>query len=114
MPEKEAINIEEFLNRPDVKHVTGSVNSELLERRNYKPPVCDVFNNPYTIAKEIEEYAFDIDREANRKLPDLVNNKVQRILGVDSPDDDFKKQFNRTRNIGIVFSGGPAPGRAQA
>ena len=110
MPEKEAINIEEFLNRPEVKNVTGSVNSELLERRNYKPPVCDVFNNPYTIAKEVEEYAFDIDREANRKLPDLVNNKVQRILGVDSPDDDFKKQFNRKRNIGIVFSGGPAPG----
>jgi diphosphate-dependent phosphofructokinase len=110
MPEKEVINIKEFLNHPDVKNVTGSVNPELLERRNYKPPVCDVFKNTYTTVKDVEEYTFDIDREANRQLPDLVNNKVQSICGVDSPDESFKDQFSKKRNIGIVFSGGPAPG----
>jgi len=110
MPEKEVINIKEFLNRPDVKNVTGSVNPELLERRNYKPPVCGVFENPYTTVKDVEEYTFDIDREADRQLPDLVNNKVQSIYGVNSPDEPFKDQFSRKRNIGIVFSGGPAPG----
>ena len=87
MPEKEVINIKEFLNRPDVKNVTGSVNPELLERRNYKPPVCGVFKNPYTTVKDVEEYTFDIDREADRQLPDLVNNKVQSIYGVNSPDE---------------------------
>ncbi len=110
MPEKEAVNIEEFLNRSEVKSVTGNVNPELLERRNYMPPVCDVFKNPYTTLKNAAEYSFDIDREANRQLPSLVNNKVQIVCGVDSPDELFKEKFNHHRNIGIVFSGGPAPG----
>ena len=110
MPEKEAINIQKFLKRPEVKNVTGNVNPELLERRNYRPPVCDVFNNQYTKVKDVPEYAFDIDREAIRRLPDLVNNKVQSICGIDSPDDAFKKHYNKKRSIGIVFSGGPAPG----
>jgi len=110
MAKKEAVNIEEFLNRPEVKSVTGNVNPELLERRNYMPPVCDVFKNPYTTLKNVEEYSFDIDREANKQLPSLVNNKVQSICSVDSPDELFKEKFSRHRNIGIVFSGGPAPG----
>ncbi|MBW2218854.1 MAG: 6-phosphofructokinase [Deltaproteobacteria bacterium] len=110
MAKKEAVNIEEFLNRPEVKSVTGNVNPELLERRSYMPPVCDVFKNPYTTLKNVEEYSFDIDREANKQLPSLVNNKVQSICSVDSPDELFKEKFSRHRNIGIVFSGGPAPG----
>jgi pyrophosphate--fructose-6-phosphate 1-phosphotransferase len=53
---------------------------------------------------------FDIDKEAEKQLPSIINNKVQNILGVASLDESFKERYCKKRNIGIVFSGGPAPG----
>jgi len=35
---------------------------------------------------------------------------VQKVVGIDSPDESFKKEYCKRRNIGLVFSGGPAPG----
>ena len=110
MSAKQPISLEELLNNPDVKTVTGATNHELIERRRSKPPRCDVFAAPYTQLKEDSRYRFDIDREAREQLPDIINNTVQSIVGVDSPDAAFQEHYRRERRIGIVFSGGPAPG----
>jgi pyrophosphate--fructose-6-phosphate 1-phosphotransferase len=56
------------------------------------------------------DFQFIVDREAKKLLPKIINNKVEFITGVDSPENSFKEKYCKTRNIGIVFSGGPAPG----
>ena len=110
MPENKAINLEEILNHPRVKRVTDDVNAEILERRKYSPPQCDVFSNSYTVLEETDRYRFELDKEAEKQLPDIINNRVQLIKGQDSVDDAVARQYGKTRNIGIVFSGGPSPG----
>lgn len=110
MPNQNTINLEELLRHPQVEKVTGDVNAELLERRNYAPPCCEVFSHPYTILEETDRYRFELDKEAEKQLPDIIGNKVQLIRGRDSIDDAAARQYGKKRNIGIVFSGGPAPG----
>jgi len=110
MTGEEKINIEDLLKNTVVQEVTGNVNRELIDRRSYIPFKCDIFSNPYTGLKENDDYMFSIDKEAKGQLPSIINNKVQNIVGVGSPDEAFKKRYCKTRNIGIVFSGGPAPG----
>ena len=110
MPRKEAISLEEILNHPKVKKATDDINAEMLERRAYKPLKCKVFSSPYTVLRETGRYRFEIDRQAKKLLPDIIGNKVQVIEGKDSVDDEVARRYGKKRNIGIVFSGGPAPG----
>ena len=110
MTEKGKTNIDELLNNQAVREVIAPVNKELHERRLSKSPVCDVFNSRYTILQEDLRYRFSIDREARRQVPDIIENMVQAILPAESADEAFKANHDKRRNIGIVFSGGPAPG----
>jgi len=110
MPENMAVNLEKILNHPEVKRVTDDVNTEILERRKYSPPQCDVFSSRYIFLQETDQYRFELDKEAERQLPDIINNKVQLIIGQESADDATARQYGKARNIGIVFSGGPSPG----
>lgn len=110
MSGKKAINIEDILNHPTVQRVTDNINTELMERINYSPPASDAFGRKYTVLKETDRYKFTLDPEARRQLPDLIDNKVQMIEGLDKADQSFVQQYVKKRNIGIVFSGGPAPG----
>ena len=110
MPGKETINLEAILNHPQVKKATDDINPELLERREYRPPQCEVFFKPYTVLRETDDYCFELDKEAEKQLPNIIGNKVQLIEGQDSVDDATAGQYSKKRNIGIVFSGGPAPG----
>ena len=110
MSGEEKISIEDLLKNPEVQKVTSNINQELINRRKYSTPKCDVFSNPYTDLKDNDSFVFDIDKEAEKQLPSIINNKVQNILGVASLDESFKERYCKKRNIGIVFSGGPAPG----
>jgi diphosphate-dependent phosphofructokinase len=102
--------IEDLLNHPDIRTAIDNVNRELIERRQNRPPACDVFSFPFTRLAEAPEYAFDPDPEAVRQLPDIIGNKVQVIEGVETTEPAHAADYRRPRNIGIVFSGGPAPG----
>ena len=108
--EKNSINIEAILKNPEVQKATGNINRELIERREYRPPVCDVFSHRYSSLRDNADFQFIIDKEAIKLLPKIIDNKVECITGVDSPDNSFKEKYCKRRNIGIVFSGGPAPG----
>ena len=110
MKDKDLISIEDLLKNPEVKKAAGDINQELIERRKNIPPKCDVFTSPYTVLKDNDDFKFSIDREARRQLPDIINNKVQSIVGLDSTEESFKQRYCKKYNIGIVFSGGPAPG----
>jgi pyrophosphate--fructose-6-phosphate 1-phosphotransferase len=110
MPGQTIINLEEILNHPQVREAIDDINPELRERREYRPPQCEVFSKPYTLLKETDAYRFELDKEAERQLPNIIGNKVQLIEGQDSLAGDSARQYGQKRNIGIVFSGGPAPG----
>jgi diphosphate-dependent phosphofructokinase len=110
MAEQKTIPLEVLLSNPEVQKVIGNVNLDLVERRSNKPPVCDVFKAPCTTLADDTGYQFEIDREAERLLPDIIGNQVQKICSVDAPDEIQKKKYSEKRCIGIVFSGGPAPG----
>jgi len=110
MPETKPVSIEELLNHAKVKIVTDNINQEMIERRESIPPKCDVFSKDYTMLSEDSSYNFNIGNEAKKSLPKIIKNKIQKVIGIDSPDESFKKEYCKRRNIGLVFSGGPAPG----
>ena len=110
MSAQEPFSLDAFLKLPEVSEIVREENPALAARRRSMPPVCDVFNAPFTRLEEQGQIRFEIDNETRRKLPTLIKNKVQAIRAVQDPDEAFRETYQRRRNIGIVFSGGPAPG----
>ncbi len=110
MSEHKPIILEDILKNPEVQKATSNINQELIERKKYKPPVCDIFSHPYTFLQENADFQFTVDNEAKKLLPKIIDNKVAFITEVDSPDNSLKEKYCKKRKIGIVFSGGPAPG----
>ena len=110
MGAKTSASIGDILKHPEVQKVTDNINQEVIERREYKTPVCKVFSSSYTMLEDKPQFEFDVDNEASRRLPGIIDNKVQTIVELQTPEETFKEQFNKKRKIGIVFSGGPAPG----
>ena len=98
------------LQHPVVRRVTDDTNPELVERRQYSPPVCSAFSQKFTILKETDQFNFTVDKEARKQLPNIINNTVQKIEGLKTVDASVAEAYGKKRNIGIVFSGGPAPG----
>ena len=110
MKDKDTNNIEVLLKRPEVQVATNNTNQELIERRKYAPPKCNVFKSPCILLKDDDRFNFNIDKEARKLLPHIIHNKVQALVGLDSPEEAFRDRYRKKRHIGIVFSGGPAPG----
>jgi pyrophosphate--fructose-6-phosphate 1-phosphotransferase len=110
MKESNSVSLENMMGNPEVKRVIDSVNQEMTERRQHVPMVCEVFTGGYTRLADDDTCRFNLDREAAKALPGIINNKVQNVLKEDQPDESLKARYKKQRNIGIVFSGGPAPG----
>ena len=53
MPGKKTVKkgIKNLLQHPVVLKVTDDTNPELLERRQYEPPICEAFSREFTIIK---------------------------------------------------------------
>jgi pyrophosphate--fructose-6-phosphate 1-phosphotransferase len=110
MPETTALSLEQVLSHPTVKAAVEDTSFELKRRRAFVPPVCEVFAQPYTVLEATDRYRFNIDPEARRRLPRIIANQVQVIQGRAALAASAAADYTRRRNIGIVFSGGPAPG----
>lgn len=111
MQSKENISFTHLIEKnASIKQVVSSISKELIARREHKPTLCKVFLNEFTKTVETDHYKFDVHIEAKKRLPDIIVNKVQIIEGISSADESLIKKYCKKRNIGIVFSGGPAPG----
>ncbi len=110
MAKKKIVALNEILTLPQIKRVMDDSNAEMIDRTKYALPRCGVFSHAYTVLEETDEYRFELDPEAAKQLPSIINNKVQLIKGLDSAEADAAERYGKLRNIGIVFSGGPAPG----
>lgn len=81
-----------------------------IERKSFVPDKIEIFYSKYSQLKDMPEYKLTADIEAQKLLPDIVDNKVQKLF---VPKKDCKKtaeKFSHKFNIGVVFSGGAAPG----
>ncbi|MCK5543443.1 MAG: 6-phosphofructokinase [Desulfobacterales bacterium] len=104
------IDINTLLNHSLTEEVTSDVNKEVIERRSFSPKKIGVFSEGYTSLEEQPHYKFSNDKEAEKVLPDIINNNVQKIINGSEKSKKEKVFFNKKRNVGVVFSGGPAPG----
>ena len=103
-------SLEFLLNQPKTCHITSYVNTETIERRSFSPKKIKIFSSKYTNIKDCPEYKLSNNKEAEKLLPDVINNNVQKIIIGDKKSETAKHEFKRCRNIGVFFSGGPAPG----
>ena len=110
MSGEDVSSIKTLLNKIEVQEITGNINPELIERKTNVASKCGVFTYPYTALSQDPQYTFVIHSEAQKQLPEIITNKVEKVVGLKSPDENFKAKYHGKRNIGIVFSGGPAPG----
>lgn len=104
------VEIRSLLKHAEIQNATSAVSEAVKERRAFKPAVCPVFHENLTKTVAMDGFQFDIDPQAAKELPDIINNKVEAVVAKKNPDDAFAAGFKRARRIGIVFSGGPAPG----
>lgn len=104
------ININTLLNHPLTEEVTSDASKEAIERRAFSPKKVGIFSEGYTSLEEQPQYKFSNDKEAEKVLPDIIKNNVQKVINGSKKSKEEKKFFNKKRNIGVVFSGGPAPG----
>jgi len=104
------IDIKTLLNHSLAEEMTSDVSKDVLERRVFSPKKISVFSEGYTSLEEQPHYKFSNDKEAEKVLPDIINNNVQKIVNDSEKSEKDRKYFAKKRNIGIVFSGGPAPG----
>jgi len=110
MPQDRPIRTDDFFTHPQILAATEETSAEVVERRAYRPPVCEVFAHDVTCLGETDAYRFTLHQEARKQLPDIIDNRVQCVTGADSGNQSHARNYRRRRNIGIVFSGGPAPG----
>jgi diphosphate-dependent phosphofructokinase len=103
-------DLDALLLHPEVKQATSNINMELRERRAFVPPACEAFAGSYTRPEACTEYRFEIDQDARRQLPGIINNQVQAVKMCQTGSEDFITEYQRKRKVGVVFSGGPAPG----
>ena len=109
-----SVSLEELLSHKNIQEIIDDVSQEIRERRAFVPPVCDVFNRSFTVLENDDRFEFEIDMETRKQLPHIIGNKVQRVMGVVSGQDQdseaARNNYSKKRTIGIVFSGGPSPG----
>jgi pyrophosphate--fructose-6-phosphate 1-phosphotransferase len=110
VPQKDRVDLDELLVDPEVQKVISPASPVMLVRSAYQPDLCDTFKEPYITIEEDDTFRFEIDPEAHRQLPKIIDNKVQSFSGKRSLSKEALIQYERPRKIGIVFSGGPAPG----
>ncbi len=102
--------MERFLKLPEVREVTQKLSPAAQARRQSQPARCEIFSSPFCRTVADTTFRFEHDLEARRLLPDIIGNTVEKLEALTNGDDLFQAQYRKKRSIGIVFSGGPAPG----
>jgi len=73
------------------------------ERQHYQPPLCPVLTRP-SITRPLDGFPLEVLRAAKKELPVVSRNRLVELVPAEAPPEKHR------RRIGIVLSGGPAPG----
>ncbi len=106
-------SLEFLLNHSKTGHATSDANIETIERRSFSPKKIKIFSSGFSEIIDCPEHVFSSDQEARKVLPDIIDNPVQKLVANNDNEnnkENTKRIFSKQRNIGVVFSGGPAPG----
>ena len=74
-----------------------------LERRSYQPPLVPVFQKGSGTIRPLAGFSLEVLKAAKEQLPMVSENKLVEIIAGDTMQE-------HPCRIGIVLSGGPAPG----
>ncbi len=110
MAEDLGIDTGELLIHPDIHKMTSHCNTVLQERLNFQPDTCRVFDHAIYRLQDDRDYDFQIHPSAREMLPAIIDNCVQQVVREPDPAAELQNRYRQKRRIGIVFSGGPAPG----
>jgi len=86
-----------------IDNLLGNDSPIRLERMAYQPPLLPVFRAGAGGLRPMEGCSLEVLKAAREQLPFVSGNKLVRLV----PGDTMRDQAHR---IGIVLSGGPAPG----
>jgi pyrophosphate--fructose-6-phosphate 1-phosphotransferase len=103
------IELDYLLKHPLAKNVTSDANKETIERRSFSPKKIKIFSQGFSVLEDQPQYRFSNNRESEKMLPNIINNQVQKVT-TGQLFEAQKLAFLKKRRIGVVFSGGPAPG----
>ncbi len=103
-------DIQQILTRAEAQAALSQNNTETSRRQSFCPLKINVFDNPATSLEDQDMYRFTPDPNARKLLPDIIDMKVQRLVPETAKAGQHSNSFAAPRNIGVVFSGGPAPG----
>ncbi len=98
-----------LLSHPTAAAVLSDHHPETVARRAFCPKKIDIFSQALSCLTPQPQYAFSCHREAERILPDIIHNPVQKIQAAPAGGPE-NPAFTAPLRIGVVFSGGPAPG----
>jgi pyrophosphate--fructose-6-phosphate 1-phosphotransferase len=76
-----------------------------VERRAYQPPLCPALASGTGVTRPLAGFDLEVLRVATEQLPHVSQNKLVEIVAAEAPPPKAAP-----RRIGIVLSGGPAPG----
>lgn len=104
------VNSNELLAHPEIARATRTHNTVMDKRLSFIPELCPVFTGTCTELHADASYRFKIHPVCRDHLPDIIDNPVQTVAAVSQPEAPVQQSYNKKRHLGIVFSGGPAPG----
>jgi diphosphate-dependent phosphofructokinase len=103
--ERSDVNVQVLLVNPEIQEIVSPTSQVMQARRAYKPSICNVLQREATVLKTNGDYRFEVDPEAKKELPKIIGNRVQVVA-----PGKRTEAYAKPQKIGIVFSGGPAPG----
>lgn len=102
-------SIDAFLKNPRVRRLLDNSGVLADARRSYKPSLCAALQNIPVTAKPLEGVVPHVHMEALKQLPTMSKNPPLRLIPAGN-NNEAAELFGKKRTIGIVLSGGPAPG----
>jgi pyrophosphate--fructose-6-phosphate 1-phosphotransferase len=77
----------------------------LRERREYRPPLCPALAAPAAVLRPLPGLRLEVLKAAREQLPYVSNTPLVEIIPREAP-----AEASRPMRLGVVLSGGPAPG----
>jgi diphosphate-dependent phosphofructokinase len=89
----------------NLQDLLGTETAFRAERRAYQPQICPALAEGTGITRPLVGFDLEVLKVASEQLPHVSRNKLLEIVPASSPPSKAAP-----RRLGIVLSGGPAPG----
>jgi pyrophosphate--fructose-6-phosphate 1-phosphotransferase len=91
--------------RDTIEKLLGTETTFREERRAYKPQLCPALAKGVGVTRSLDGFNLEVLKVVTEQLPHVSQNKLVEIVPAEG-----KSRQEKPRNLGIVLSGGPAPG----